>query len=117
MRRTTLSATVACCTASPTSCDDARVLEISTAVEWVRFVMTYPKARNGLLYPDWRLATGSWDTVHMTLRAVAATQGIWFSEGPQVTAAPYWDVESTFWLRWAFTGAQMVHQVSRPGHR
>lgn len=84
----------------------ARVLEISTAMAWVEFVAAKPVRKYGLLYPDWKLAGARWDGVHMTLRAIAATQGVAFCAGNDVVAPPYWDVESTLWLRWSFTSAE-----------
>lgn len=90
---------------------DVKVLEITTAGEWVDFVSTHALERGRLLYPDWRLAADKWDAIHMTLRAIAATQGMWLSAGERVVAAPFWDVESTLWLRWAFTAVEPVREV------
>jgi hypothetical protein len=92
--------------------NDANVLEITTAAEWVDLVSADPMHRNGFLYPDWRLLADRWDGIHMTVRAVAATQGMGFSLGRHVVAPAYWDVESTLWLRWAFTEVAPLPEFS-----
>jgi hypothetical protein len=92
--------------------DDARVLEINGAGDWVRFAQTYPEVRDGIVHVDWAGVAADWDGVHMTCRAIAATQGIWFPSGPHVVAAPFWDVESTFWLRWVFSDARLIAEVA-----
>jgi len=87
----------------------ARILEITSASDWVRFVVSVGTECDGLLYPDWLLAGRNWDGVHMTAPAVAATQGLQFiarHADHAITAAPYWDVESTLWLHWVFRDAQ-----------
>jgi len=40
-------------------------------------------------------------------------QGIGFPTEDGIVAAPYWDVESTFWLRWSFDVATLI-EVSNP---
>jgi hypothetical protein len=90
--------------------EDSNVLEITTAAEWVDFVSTYPIYRNGWLYPDWRIVAHGWDGIHMTVRTIAASQGICFSAGTQIVAPPYWDVESTLWLRWAFAAVEPLQE-------
>lgn len=86
--------------------------EITSASEWVDFVLCYPKRRDDLLYPDWRAASEKYDAVHMTLRAICATQGLYFLTTEGIVSAPYWDVETTLWLRWCFNSAQFVEKVS-----
>lgn len=89
-----------------------RVLEVSSAAQWVRFVMSSPLQRGELLFPDWHLAASIWDGVHVSLQAVAATEGIRFAASGQVVAAPYWGVESTLWLRWCFGVAELVEEAA-----
>jgi hypothetical protein len=90
---------------------DAVVHEISNATQWIDFVRSYPLRRGALIYPDWRSVARDMDAVHMTLRAIAAIQGLRFPVGSGVVAASYWDVESTFWLRWCFTGVELVDTI------
>jgi hypothetical protein len=87
---------------------DTAVLEIASATEWVDFVSAEPLASEGVLYPDWKAVAARWHGIHMGATAVAATQGIRFSADGHVVAPPYWDVESTLWLHWSFTGHQIV---------
>jgi hypothetical protein len=94
---------------------DARVFEITTATEWVEFVLEHAMHRDGLLYPDWKLVASRWDAVHMTVRAIAAVQGARFAVNEKVVAPPYWDVESTLWLRWAFTATEPIQDFMPDG--
>jgi hypothetical protein len=87
---------------------DARVFEIATAVQWVDFVSAEPLDSEGVLSPDWGAVAARWDGIHMSAAAVAATQGIRFGAAGHVVAPPYWDVASTLWLRWSFTGQRIV---------
>jgi hypothetical protein len=72
------------------------VHEIASASQWVEFVLSHPRRERGLLFPDWHSVARQCDGVHMTLRAIAATQGLYFPTEQGLIAAPYWDVESTF---------------------
>lgn len=90
----------------------AVVREIKSACDWVDFVLSYPRRvpEHGLIFPDWRAVARDWDGVHMTLRAIAATQGFWFSTESGIVATTFWDVESTLWLRWCFEGVRLVER-------
>lgn len=85
--------------------DSARIHEIGNAMEWTQFVMTYPLDSDGALRPNWAAAARDHDAVHLTLTAVAATQGLSLRVADGVTAPTYWDVESTIWLNWVFVEA------------
>ncbi len=87
---------------------DVRIRDIPNAAAWVEFVTTYPLPHDGLTYPDWRQAAKDYDGVHMGLHAIVATQGIQLSAGDSTIAAPYWGVESTFWLHWGFLSPELV---------
>lgn len=92
---------------------DVRILEVTSAAEWAALVCEYGVERDGLLCPNWRSVAAGHDAVHMTVRAVLATQGLNLvtSHGPLV--APYWDVESTLWLNWRFLPHELVRLVER----
>ncbi len=83
------------------------VLDITSAREWAEFVAAYPRTEGGLLYPDWHKVVGAFDAVHMTARAVVATQGFNFPTPRGLTAATYWGLESTLWLRWRFDSVRL----------
>lgn len=67
--------------------------------------MSHPVRRAGLLYPEWSEIADNWHGVHITVRGVASTHAVQLREGADIIAAPYWDVESTVWLRWVFEEA------------
>jgi hypothetical protein len=92
--------------------DDVVVHEIASASQWVDFVLSHPLRKDGLLFPDWHSVARRCDGVHMTLRAIAATQGLYFPTEQGIVAAPYWDVESTLWLRWRFRSVKLVDVVT-----
>jgi hypothetical protein len=89
----------------------ARVGNVTTAGEWVELILRYPAIRDGLIYPDWRAIAGVWDGVHITIRAIAAMQGLRIRTPRGFAAPSYWDVETTFWLNWAFAEVQRVEVV------
>jgi hypothetical protein len=90
---------------------DARVLELASAADWVDFVLSHPRQSGQVLYPDWRAVAQRYDAVHMTLRAIAATQGLFFPTEQGEVAPTFWDVESTLWLRWRFGSVRLVETV------
>lgn len=97
---------------SLTPLDSARIFEIDSASAWANLVTTYPAKHRGLLYPDWKAIADDFDALHMTLRAIGASQGICLDVEGGVVAAPYWDVESTLWLRQCFAdGGTLVETV------
>jgi hypothetical protein len=89
----------------------ARVCEITSASEWAGFINSYPVLGGGKVYPDWRAAAQEFDAVHVTARAVVAIQGFQFPSAIGLTAPAYWDIESTFWLKWSFADATLVDTV------
>jgi hypothetical protein len=91
---------------------NAVVHEIASASQWVELVLSHPRRERGWLFPDWHFVARQCDGVHMTLRAIAATQGLYFPTEQGLIAAPYWDVESTFWLRWCFDSVKLVETVT-----
>jgi hypothetical protein len=74
-------------------------------------VSEYQTSDGKNLYPDWKAAAQELDAVHVTARAVVAIQGFRFPSATGFTAPAYWDVESTFWLRWAFKDAMLLSVV------
>ena len=90
---------------------DVTVAEIGSATAWVEFVCAHARISEGLVYPDWVSIAHEWDAIHVTLPAIAAAQGFHFSTSCGVMAPAFWDVESTVWLRWCFSGARLVESV------
>lgn len=87
---------------------NVRVAEIRNAADWASLAATYPKPSEQLIYPDWQAISRDWDGVHMMLAAIAATQGQFLRVPAGIVAAPYWDVESTLWLRWCFDSVRLA---------
>ncbi|RZS44808.1 hypothetical protein EV193_101687 [Herbihabitans rhizosphaerae] len=87
------------------------VREITSATEWVELVESYPVSTGELTYPDWSRIAEDVDAVHMTARAVAATQGLYFESRRGIVAPTYWGLESTLWLRWSFSDQSLVEVV------
>ena len=87
------------------------VREITTASEWVDFVLSHPRRDGEILFPDWTSVARHYDAIHMTLRVIAAIQGLCFRTEEGIVAPTYWDVESTLWLRWCFGSTRLVEVV------
>jgi hypothetical protein len=91
--------------------DHVSIREVTGAEDWVSFVEAYSISKDGVVHPDWRKASEEYDGIHITLRAVAAIDGIEFECADGVIAPPVWGVESTLWLRWRFTGQSLVEST------
>lgn len=91
----------------------AAVLEITGAREWAAFVGRYALVHGGAVFPDWDKVALDYAGVHVTLRAILATQGFSFTVEDGLTAPPYWDIESTLWLRWCFSSVRLL-EVTPP---
>jgi hypothetical protein len=88
-----------------------RVAEITSAADWVAFVSTHLSIVGDSVYPDWVNIAEHFDAVHVTLPAIVAAQGFQFVTPEGVIPAAFWDVETTFWLRWCFSEARLVEKV------
>jgi hypothetical protein len=91
--------------------DTARVYNVTTAAEWETLILRYPAVAEDLIYPDWQSIAHDWDGVHITVRAIAAIQGMRLQTAQGLLAPSYWDVETTLWLRWSFTSVTLVETV------
>lgn len=91
----------------------AAVLEITGAGDWAAFVGRYALVHGGAVFPDWDKVAQDYAGVHVTLRAILATQGFRFAVRDGLTAPPYWDIESVLWLRWCFSSVRLV-EVTPP---
>jgi hypothetical protein len=85
------------------------VREVCSAVDWATLVTEYPFRQGEILFPDWAGIARRYLGVHLTLTAVAATQGVWLQRGESVVTATFWTVESTLWLRWPFSKQRLLH--------
>jgi hypothetical protein len=64
------------------------------------------------VHPNSSAISKRWEAVHVTLRAIAAVQGIYFMTLLGPTPAPYWHVECAFRLNWCFTTLRFIRQDS-----
>jgi len=90
----------------------ARVATVDDARGWARLVTAFPQMHDGWVYPDWARVAAQYDGVRLTFPAVVATQGVRFLTPHGPTAPGFWDVESTYWLRWRFTDAVLVTKTT-----
>ncbi len=90
---------------------DVTVAEIRSATDWVDFVCAHACISGGLVYPDWVSIAEQWDAIHVTLPMIVAAQGFHLSTPRGVIPPAFWDVETTIWLRWCFSGARLVESV------
>ena len=90
---------------------NARVAEIVTASDWVELVCEHPFLDGDQVLPDWANISRRFDAVHLTLPVIAALQALSVRAGDAMIPAAYWDVETTFWLNWRFSG---VHLLESP---
>jgi hypothetical protein len=92
----------------------ATVREIRSAADWVALVEAFPRhERDGLVYADWGAIGAVHAGVHMTAAAIAAIQTLRFNSAVGTIARSEWDVESTVWLRWSFSGAELLAEGDR----
>jgi hypothetical protein len=84
------------------------VAEITSATDWAEFVSAHPRHVGPMIYPDWVDVARSFDAVHITLPTIAAAQGFALITADGMIAPAFWDVETTFWLTWRVSSAQMV---------
>jgi hypothetical protein len=89
----------------------ASVYNITTASQWEELALRYPAVEDNLIYPDWQAIAQDWDGVHMTIGAITAIQGMRIKTPYGLLAPSYWDIETTFWLRWAFASVTPVETV------
>jgi len=90
----------------------ARVVTVDDAYGWVRLVASFPRVHDGWVYPDWAGIAACYDGVRLTFPAVVAAQGVSFLTLQGQTAPGFWDVESTYWLRWRITDAILVTKTA-----
>jgi len=90
-----------------------RVAEITSASRWAEFVCAHPRYVGGVIYPDWVSVSRSCDAIHITLPTIAAAQGFALTTPDGAIAPAFWDVETTFWVRWRVSAAQLVEGPRR----
>jgi hypothetical protein len=84
------------------------VAEITSATQWAEFVLAHPRRAGCLVYPDWATIAERFDAVHITLPTIAAAQGFALTTTDGTIAPAFWDVETTFWVKWRISSAELV---------
>jgi len=96
--------------------EGVRIAEITSATKWVDFVCSYALSCNGMVYPEWVKIAQEFDAVHITVPAIVAGQGFHFGTSLGTIPPAFWDVETTFWLRWRFADARLMATVKGSWH-
>jgi hypothetical protein len=99
-------------TLEPSSKQRPRIVEIGNAKDWVNFICTYALERNNTIEIDWSRVAKNCDGVHITLPAIVAAQGFRFRTDAGLVRPAFWDVESTFWIKWVFSSPRLVEHIS-----
>ncbi|MEU4800094.1 hypothetical protein [Streptomyces sp. NPDC023327] len=92
----------------PVTAPAGDILDIGGACDWAAFVGRYPLVHGDDVHPDWAAAARDHAGIHMTLRAIVAAQGFRVRVPAGLAAAPFWDIESTLWLRWCFAAPRLA---------
>ena len=93
--------------------DSARVLEITSPVDWHSLCVAHPQAnqhRNspagvGTLTPDWHSVATQWDGIHLTFMALLTVPFVRYTSDEGTTMMWSWDTEGTIWLPGGFLRA------------
>ena len=82
----------------------ARVYEVHGPEGWQSLCLTFPHyGPDNHVMPDWEKAAQTWDGVHLSVGGLLTTEQVYWSTSQKWTQLSGWGVESTAWLRWAFT--------------
>ena len=98
---------------------EARVAEIHGPEDWRSFAVAYRDATPGYvpndrtnsaerIDPDWRRVAVDWDGVHLSTGGYLTAEDVPVSRDGMVTELRGWDLESTVWLRWAFSSVERL---------
>ncbi|WP_182378296.1 hypothetical protein [Nocardioides sp. WS12] len=88
---------------------NAKVHSIRTATDWVELLNAHGSNSGGIARVNWASVARIWDAVHFTPRAIVAVEGYRFETLMGLSVPVYWDVESTYWLRWCFDAVELVN--------
>jgi hypothetical protein len=85
-----------------------RVVDVTSARDWVGLMEEYPNLEGGDLELNWGAIAADVDAVHITPEAVCGVEGFRMRTARGPSAPVYWDVEGTRWLRWSFDSVELV---------
>jgi hypothetical protein len=98
----------------------ARVAEIHSPAAWSELARAYPLAQAGYTFtgmkrrpessrrldPDWSRVSEDFDGVHLSVGGWLTAEDLPFESGGATTELRGWNMESTVWLRWAFSSVE-----------
>jgi hypothetical protein len=85
-----------------------KIAQIDSAQAWANLIDQHPVTSGPWVYPDWRSIASTFDAVHLTPRAVLATEGLALKCADGLIHPTYWGVESTLWLRWKASSTEPI---------
>jgi hypothetical protein len=92
---------------------NARVYEVASPSAWHRLCVFYPaKRESGELVPDWPRVAHDWDAVHLSLGGLLTADQVRVESAAGWTKHWAWDAEQTLWLRWCFTSAKRLPDIT-----
>lgn len=90
----------------------AHVYEVHEPQAWHSLCMAFPLyGPDNLIMPDWRKVAQVWDGVHLSVGGLLTTEQLYWHTQQGWTHLFGWSVESTVWLRWAFTRVERLPDI------
>jgi hypothetical protein len=101
---------------------DARVVEIHSPAAWSELARAYPLDEAGYTFtgmkhppdssrrldPDWSKVSLDFDGVHLSVGGWLTAEDLPVESGGATTELRGWNMESTVWLRWAFSSVELL---------
>ena len=94
--------------------DGARIAEIHSPRDWSDLCLRHPAGSAMRLDPDWHHVARAWDAVHLSTGGWLTAEDLPYQVDGGITELRGWNMESTVWLRWCFTGAEPLAGVAAP---
>jgi len=92
---------------------DARVFEVDGSRAWRSFCLSYPATgEDGRVVTNWAAAARDWDAVHTSLGGMLVAEQVRVDGAAGWTEHNGWDFEQTVWLRWGFTEATALGELT-----
>jgi len=90
----------------------ARVYEVHEPEAWYSLCLAFPRhEKNKYIAPDWKKVARTWDGVHVSVGGLLTTELVCWKTAQGRTRLSGWNVESTVWLRWAFTHSERLPDI------
>jgi hypothetical protein len=97
-----------------TVADEARVAEIHSPDDWRRFAHQYStESSQGRAPVNWEQVRRDWDAVHLSVGGLLTAHAPAVAGAPDAELLEGWHMESTVWLRWAFTSVTRLPPIGQ----